>query len=85
MLDLSNSGRTSFRLQLEDMQAAMPRLRVLKLSGLGGMYGERGAEKLLPRLMREYVLMFGLGRQLRESQHQQHPHMAPACSVVATT
>lgn len=29
------------KLQLDDMQAALPSLRVLKLTGLGGLYGER--------------------------------------------
>lgn len=44
VLDLSQSctlglGRP-VKLQLDNMQAAMPSLRVLKLSGLGGFYGK---------------------------------------------
>jgi hypothetical protein len=46
-LDLSRSVGLSGRpvkFQLDDMQAAMPNLRVLKLSALGGhLYGEQGA------------------------------------------
>lgn len=43
VLDVSHSaglmGRP-FKLLLDEMQAAMPNLRVLKLTGLGGLYGE---------------------------------------------
>jgi hypothetical protein len=42
-LDLSCSCSAiggGIELHLEGMQAAMPLLRVLKLSGLGGFYGE---------------------------------------------
>jgi hypothetical protein len=43
VLDVSQSaglmGRP-FKLQLDEMQAAMPNLRVLNLTGLGGLYGE---------------------------------------------
>lgn len=43
VLDLSHCagllGRPA-KLQLDDMQAALPSLRVLKLTGLGGLYGE---------------------------------------------
>lgn len=42
-LDLSCSGSAvggSIELQIDLLQAAMPMLRVLKLSGLGGFYGE---------------------------------------------
>lgn len=45
VLDLSRSAGLNGRpvkFQLDDLQAAMPNLRVLKLSGLGGpLYGER--------------------------------------------
>lgn len=42
-LDLSCSASAiggSIDIQLDLLQAAMPQLRVLKLSGLGGFYGE---------------------------------------------
>lgn len=35
------------KLQLDDMQATMPNLRVLKLSGVGGFYGESRASVCL--------------------------------------
>lgn len=50
VVDLSHSaglmGRP-FKLLLDEMQAAMPNLRVLKLTGLGGLYGEGLLTQLL--------------------------------------
>jgi hypothetical protein len=54
LLDLSHCagllGKPA-KLQLDDMQAALPNLRVLKLTGLGGLYGELIVRLLLLLLL----------------------------------